>query len=78
MTIGDVIGRIVKPLASRKIRVALATIIAVFAAEWGCDLNTEGVATVIATIVSLSAVILGIAIEDAGEKAGGNPSTSSG
>ena len=42
------------------------------------DLNTEGVATVIATIVSLSAVILGIAIEDAGEKAGGNPSTSSG
>ncbi len=57
--------RILAPLRSRKVRVALATVAAAFAAEYGLEVSSE----LLLTILSLGAsVILGIAIEDAGAK----------
>lgn len=55
--------RALRPLASRKVRVALATVLTAFAAEYGLGLNEEMVFTVVSVGV---AVILGIAHEDAG------------
>jgi len=54
---------LVAPLASRKVRVALATVVAAFAAQWGLHVNEEIVFTILGVGVSL---ILGIAHEDAG------------
>jgi hypothetical protein len=68
MTIGDVCRRAVRPLASRKVRVALATVIAAFAAEYGLGVSEEVVLTILSVGVAL---ILGIAHEDAGRAAGG-------
>ena len=51
------------PLRSRKTRVALATVAAAFAAEFGFDVSTELVLTILGIGASL---ILGIAHEDAG------------
>ena len=57
--------RLLKPLASRKVRVALATVIAAYAAEYGLGVSTEIVMTMLGVGV---AVILGIAHEDNGRK----------
>jgi hypothetical protein len=51
------------PLASRKVRVALATVLAAFAAQWGLNVSEELVFTILGVGASL---ILGIAHEDAG------------
>ena len=67
MTIKAVIDRVTNPLRSRKMRVALATVIAAYAVELGLNVSEEVVLTIIAMGVSL---ILGIAHEDAGEKSG--------
>ena len=52
-----------RPLESRKVRVALATVIAAFAANWGFNVDEELVLTILGVGASL---ILGIAHEDAG------------
>ncbi len=62
------LSRMVRPLASRKVRVALATVVAAYAAEWGLGISEELVLTILGTGV---AVILGVAVEDAGRFAGG-------
>jgi len=54
---------ILKPLASRKVRVALATVVAAYAAQMGLAVSEEVVFTILGVGVSL---ILGIAHEDAG------------
>lgn len=62
---------VARPLASRKVRVALATVIGAYLATWWPDISTELVATILGVGV---AVILGIAHEDNGQKsAGGSP-----
>ncbi len=53
------------PLRSRKLRVALATVLAAFAAEYGLGADEELILTILGVGVSL---ILGIAHEDAGRK----------
>ena len=53
------------PLRSRKTRVALATVIAVYAAEFGLGVSEEVVLTILGVGISL---ILGIAHEDNGRK----------
>lgn len=59
-------SRLVRPLASRKVRVALATVIAAYAGEAGLGWDEGMVLTVLSVGVAL---ILGIAHEDAGAKA---------
>ena len=57
--------KLLNPLRSRKVRTALATVIAAFAAEWGLEVSPE----VLLTILGVgAAVILGTAIEDHGTK----------
>jgi hypothetical protein len=56
--------RIFNPLRSRKVRVALATVLAAYAAEAGLDLSEELVLTILGVGAAL---ILGIAHEDAGK-----------
>ena len=53
------------PLRSRKVQVALVTLVVAWAGHAGWELDANLVATVVAVGVS---IILGIAIEDAGEK----------
>lgn len=69
--------RLVQPLASRKVRVAVATVIAAYAAEFGLDLGSDLVLTVLGVGVAL---ILGIAHEDAGRlsQGGSNGRTETG
>ena len=52
-----------RPLRSRKVRVALTTVVAAFAAEYGFDLSEEMTLTLVSMGVAL---VLGIAHEDAG------------
>ena len=59
------IQRVFKPLASRKVRVALVTVLAAYAAEYGLGWSEEMLLTVVSVGVAL---ILGIAHEDAGAK----------
>ncbi len=59
--------RLVRPLASRKVRVGVATVVAAYAAEHGLGLSEDMVLTVVSVGVAL---ILGIAHEDAGANAG--------
>lgn len=63
MKVISVVQRLIRPLASRKVRVALATVAAAFAAEFGWDVSDELVFTILGVGVAL---ILGIAHEDAG------------
>ena len=62
------LSRLVRPLASRKVRVAFATVVAAWGAEWGLGISEEVVLTILGTGVAL---ILGVAVEDAGRFAGG-------
>ena len=64
---GSIVGRLIRPLSSRKVRIALATVIAAFAAEFGFAVSEELVLTILGVGVAL---ILGIAHEDAGRFAG--------
>lgn len=63
----DVTGwrRLMWPLRSRKVQVALATVVAAQAAQWGFAVGEETVLSLVAVAVAL---ILGIAHEDAGRK----------
>jgi len=54
------------PLRSRKVQVALATVLVAYAAQIGLAVNEDTVLTVLGVGVAL---ILGIAHEDAGRKA---------
>lgn len=65
----NVLKRMLQPLLSRKVRVALTTVIASFLASWGLDVREEILYSILGTGV---AVILGIAHEDAGAKSAGN------
>ncbi len=59
------------PLRSRKVQVAIATIVAAYAVQAGLDVREETVLTVLGVGVAL---ILGIAHEDAGNaRTGGAP-----
>ncbi|MCB9851410.1 MAG: hypothetical protein H6817_11980 [Phycisphaerales bacterium] len=62
---GSAWRRLFTPLASRKTRVALATVIAAYAAEYGLGVSEEVVLTILGVGISL---ILGIAHEDNGAK----------
>ncbi len=64
------IRRIFEPLRSRKVRIALATVVAAFAAEYSLDVSEEMILTIMAAGI---AVILGIAHEDAGAKSAPAP-----
>jgi hypothetical protein len=68
MQMPPVIQRLVRPLASRKVRVALVTVVAAFGVEWGWNVQEELILTILGAGVAL---ILGIAHEDAGRNAGG-------
>ncbi len=54
------------PLRSRKVQVALATLVAAYAAHYGLAVSEETVVSVVGVGVAL---ILGIAVEDAGRAA---------
>ena len=57
---------VLAPLASRKVRVAAATVITAFAAQYGLAVREELIFTIVSVGVAL---ILGIAHEDAGARA---------
>ena len=61
------IKRLFRPLSSRKVRVALATLVVAYAAEFGFRLGSDMILTVLGVGVAL---ILGIAHEDAGRNVG--------
>lgn len=65
MQISAIVNRLVAPLASRKVRVALATVLAAYAGEYGLGISEEIVFTILGVG---AAVILGIAHEDAGRQ----------
>lgn len=65
MAIAAALRRWVMPLASRKVRVALATVLAAYAAQYGLGVSEEIVLTILSVGVAL---ILGIAHEDNGRK----------
>jgi hypothetical protein len=67
--------RVVRPLQSRKVRVALATVVAAYLAEYGLNVSEEIVLTIVGMGVSL---ILGIALEDAGSKSTAAPGVRAG
>jgi len=66
MSIVSTAKRIVSPLRSRKVRVALATVIAAFMTDYGLAVREELVYTILAVGAAL---ILGIAHEDSGRAA---------
>ena len=72
MSMMDVVRAAVRPLRSRKVRVALATVAAAYAAELGFGMSEELVLTILSVGVAL---ILGIAHEDHGRKAGNSRAT---
>ena len=57
------------PLRSRKVRVALATVLAAYGAQYGLEVGAEMIHTVLGVGVAL---ILGIAHEDAGSRSAGS------
>jgi hypothetical protein len=67
--------RVVRPLQSRKVRVAVATVVAAYLAEYGLNVSEEIVLTIVGMGVSL---ILGIALEDAGSKSTAGPGSRAG
>jgi hypothetical protein len=73
MRMVDGLRRVVQPLESRKVRVALATVLAAYAGQYGLGLSEEVVLTILSVGVAL---ILGIAHEDNGLKSGAGGETS--
>lgn len=71
----SILKRAVKPLASRKVRVALATVIAAYAAEHELGWSEQTILTILGVGVAL---ILAIAHEDAGAKSAGQRDAISG
>ena len=75
----SILRRMVNPLRSRKTRVALATVLAAYGAEYGLNVSDEMLFTILGIGVSL---ILGIAHEDNGKHVngdgGGYPAESTG
>jgi hypothetical protein len=65
MRVLDNVRWLVQPLASRKVRVALTTVLAAYAGQYGLGLSEEVVLTIVSVGVAL---ILGIAHEDNGLK----------
>jgi hypothetical protein len=65
----NLVSRLVQPLHSRKVRVALATVIAAYAGRAGFGWDEQTVLTALSVGVAL---ILGIAHEDAGAKSAGS------
>jgi hypothetical protein len=65
MAASSVLKRIVQPLSSRKVRVALTTVLAAYAAEYGLNVSDNTLMTILGVGVAL---ILGIAHEDNGLK----------
>ena len=63
----QMLQRGVQPLASRKVRVGVATVLSGMAAQYGLGLGEETVMTILGVGVAL---ILGIAHEDAGKNIG--------
>ncbi len=63
----DVLRKVVRPLVSRKVRVALTTVLAAYAAECGLGVSEEMMLTILGVGAAL---ILGIAHEDQGLKQG--------
>ncbi len=62
------VSLVVQPLCSRKVRVALATVVAAYAGQLGLGWDEQMILTVLSVGVAL---ILGIAHEDAGAKSSG-------
>ncbi|MCO6436528.1 MAG: hypothetical protein J5J06_05525 [Phycisphaerae bacterium] len=60
--------KLLRPLQSRKVRTAIATVIVAYLAEAGINVSETTMIGIIAVGVS---IILGIAIEDAGQKSAG-------
>lgn len=60
----DYLRRAVQPAASRKVRVAITTVLTAYAAQYGLGLSEDMLLTVVSVGVAL---ILGIAHEDAGK-----------
>jgi hypothetical protein len=65
MNVRTLLSRLVRPLSSRKVRVALATVASGFLADWGFSITEDKIFMILGVGV---AIILGIAIEDAGAK----------
>jgi len=65
MNLAGVLRKAVQPLQSRKVRVALATVLAAYAAQYQLGVSEELVLTLVSVGVAL---ILGIAHEDNGDK----------
>ncbi len=70
MNLKQVIQRLCSPLASRKVRVAVATVAAAYAAQYGLDCGEDMVLTLVSVGVAL---ILGIAHEDNGRATAQTP-----
>lgn len=66
MNSGRWVRGVARPLESRKVRVALATVLAAYAADYGLACGEEMILTLVSVGVAL---ILGIAHEDAGKGA---------
>ncbi len=75
MSLFQHVRRMMQPLRSRKVRVAIATLVGAFAAEYGLHVREELVLTILSVGVAL---ILGIAHEDAGRRRGGGSSVPAG
>lgn len=64
MTFGEIVQRLYRPLQSRKVRIAIATVVAAYLAEFGLDVSD----TVVMSIIGAGmAIIGGIAVEDHGK-----------
>ena len=65
MSVSSSLQSVLSPLRSRKVRVALATVLAAYLAKYGLGVSEEVIHTVLGVGVAL---ILGIAHEDAGSR----------
>mgnify|MGYP000592661557 CR=1 FL=1 len=74
-SVKSLVSWFLSPLASRKVRVALATIIAAYAGQTGLGWDEQMILTVLSVGVAL---ILGIAHEDAGSRSNGGGRSSTG